>query len=255
MINKTFRQTNQILFLAFAVTFQSIAADGPATPPAGENQEMNQLKSELAEQQKQIQELRAALAEQRKLIEANRPAIAAPAASSHAAPAAVPGVRSLGEVASTTPVLPPVAPGALPPVAPSTSAQSDNVAAPLQIHIGTSTITPVGFMDMTSVTRSTNPGSGIGTNFGSIPYRNTQAGSMTESRLSIQNSRIGMRIDTGFKDYKVMGYWESDFLGQLGNPPNGGLAVSSNPYVFRLRLFWVDVRKNGWSFWQGSPGA
>ncbi len=38
-----------------------------------------------------------------------------------------------------------------------------------------------------------------------------------------------------------MGYWESDFLGQIGNPPNGGLAVSSNPYVFRLRLYWVDV--------------
>ena len=54
-----------------------------------------------------------------------------------------------------------------------------------------------------------------------------------ESRLSPQNSRIGMRIDTGFKDFNVMGYWESDFLGQLGNPPNGGLAVSSNPFVFR----------------------
>ena len=42
-----------------------------------------------------------------------------------------------------------------------------------------------------------------------------------------------------------MGYWESDFLGQIGtstNSPNGGLAVSSNPYVFRLRLYWVDVR-------------
>ena len=104
---------------------------------------------------------------------------------------------------------------------------------------------------MTSVTRSTNPGSGIGTNFGSIPYSNTQTGSLSESRLSPQNSRIGMRIDTSFKDYKVMGYWESDFLGQLGNPPNGGLAVSSNPYVFRLRLFWVDVQKNGWEFLAG----
>jgi hypothetical protein len=60
-----------------------------------------------------------------------------------------------------------------------------------------------------------------------------------------------MRVDTGFKDVKVIGYWESDFLGQLGNPPNGGLAVSSNPYVFRLRLFWVDVQKNGWEFLAG----
>ena len=104
---------------------------------------------------------------------------------------------------------------------------------------------------MTSVTRSTNTGSGIGTNFGSIPYGNTQTGSIGESRLSIQNSRIGMRVDTGFNDYKVMGYWESDFLGQLGNPPNGGIAVTSNSYVFRMRLYWVDVQKNGWEFLAG----
>ena len=249
MIIKTFRRTNQILFLAAAVTFQSIAADGPASQPAGENQEINQLKSELAEQQKQIQELREVLAEQKKLIQANRPAPAAPPASSQAA--AVPGVRSLGEVASTTPVLPPVAPAALPPVAPSSSAQSDNVAAPMQIHLGSSTITPVGFMDMTAVSRSTNPGSGIGTNFGSIPYSNVQGGSLTETRLSIQNSRVGARFDGAFGDYKVLGYWESDFLGQLGNPPNGGLAVSSNPYVMRLRLFWVNVSHGPFEFLAG----
>src|SRR5579872_6391844 len=186
MINKAFRQTNQILFLAFAVTFQSIAADGPASPPTGENQEINQLKSQLAEQQKQIQELRAAMAEQRKLIEANRPAAVEPAASAQAAPAAAPGVRTLGEVASTTPVLPPVAPAALPPVASPASSQGDNVASPLQIHIGDATITPVGFMDFTTVFRTTNVGSSIGTNFGGIPYNNAAAGKLTEFRESAQ---------------------------------------------------------------------
>ena len=35
-------------------------------------------------------------------------------------------------------------------------------ASPLQLRIGDATITPVGFMDMTSVTRSTNEGTGIG---------------------------------------------------------------------------------------------
>ncbi len=40
-------------------------------------------------------------------------------------------------------------------------------------------------------------------------------------------------------------------MGQLGNPPNGGLAVSSNPYVFRMRLFWVDVTKGEWEFLAG----
>jgi hypothetical protein len=60
-----------------------------------------------------------------------------------------------------------------------------------------------------------------------------------------------MRIDTAFKDWKVMGYWESDFLGQVGSPPNGGLAVSSNPFVFRLRLYWVDVQKGKFEFLAG----
>ena len=124
-------------------------------------------------------------------------------------------------------------------------------SSPLQFKLGDAYFTPVGFMDMTAVSRSTNPGSGIGTNFGSIPYGNTQAGALTETRLSIQNSRIGMRIDAMVKDMKVLGYWESDFLGQLGNPPNGGLAVTSNPYVFRLRLYWVDVIKGKNEFLAG----
>jgi hypothetical protein len=248
MNNKTFRRTNQILFLAAAVTFQSIAADGPAGQPAGENQEINQLKSQLAEQQQQIQELREALAEQRKLIEANRPTAATQPVKSQVAP----GVRRLGEVASTTPVLPPAAPAVLPPVAPPASAQGDNVASPLQIHIGDATITPVGFMDFTPVFRTTTVGSSIGTNFGSIPFNNATLGKLTEFRESAQNSRLGIRVDANVKGVQVLGYLESDFLGFV--PTNA--AVSSNSDTLRLRLYWVDLKKNGieilagqsWSF-------
>jgi hypothetical protein len=254
MNTNAFRRTNQILLLAFAVTMQTIAADKPADQPGADNgQDISQLKVQLADQQKQIQELRALLLEQKKLIESSlHPAAAQPSAVE---PPPTPGVSRLGEVASTTPVLPPAAPPP-PAVFPSPNAGNgaqggDNTTAPLQLRIGNATITPVGFMDMTSVTRSTNPGTGIGTNFGSIPYSNTQLGSLTESRLSIQNSRIGARFDGGWGDYNVTGYWESDFLGQLGNPPNGGLAVSSNPYVLRLRLFWADVSKNKWEFLAG----
>ena len=160
---------------------------------------------------------------------------------------------NLGEVASASPVLPPLpGPGprarAFPAILPPPQASDES---PLQLKIGNAYITPVGFMDMTAVSRSTNPGSGIGTNFGSIPYGNTQTGSLTETRLSIQNSRIGMRIDALVGNMNVLGYWESDFLGQLGNPPNGGLAVTSNPYVFRLRLYWVDVTKGKFEFLAG----
>jgi hypothetical protein len=202
--------------------------------------EIEQLKQMLLDQQRQINELKAKLG---MAVNTGVPV------NTHTA---------TGEVASTKPMVPsaPAAPptfSAPPPTTTTTAAPAPDDAgtSPLQFKLGDAYFTPVGFMDMTSVTRSTNPGSGIGTNFGSIPYSNTQGGALSESRLSPQNSRIGMRIDTGFGDYKVMGYWESDFLGQIGSPPNGGLAVSSNPYVFRLRLYWVDVMKGKNEFLAG----
>ncbi len=111
--------------------------------------------------------------------------------------------------------------------------------APLSWALGSAFITPIGFADFTSVNRSTNPGSGIGTNFGSIPFSNATNGNLTENRLSTQNSRIGLRVDTKVGDSIVLGYLESDFLGFL--PANG--AVSSNSDSLRLRLYWLDVRR------------
>ena len=197
------------------------AAEQPTeagSAPTNTATELVQLRKMLAEQQRQIDELRGVRTDK------NAAVASAPVAQ---------------QATGATSYVPP------------TAATETNVAAPLQFRLGDAYITPVGFMDMTSVSRSTNPGSGIGTNFGSIPYANTQAGSLTETRLSPQNSRLGMRIDAPVKSFNVTGYWESDFLGQLGVPPNGGLAVSSNPYVFRMRLYWVDVTKKKFEFLAG----
>jgi hypothetical protein len=113
--------------------------------------------------------------------------------------------------------------------------------SPLQFRIGIATFTPVGFIDATSVFRTVNTGNGIATNFGSIPFENTIPGNLTENRFSLQNSRIGMRIDADVKCAHVIGYWESDFLGGATAAfPNAD--VSTNSDIFRLRLFWVDVR-------------
>jgi hypothetical protein len=220
------------------VSAANLASDSTQTTTT----DVDQLRALLVAQQKQIEELRTALEAQKKAIEKLTPA------QSDDAKFSLPNAKKLGEVATMSPVLP-AAPAPLP--SPQTTGNAAEDAAPLQLKIGNAFLTPIGFMDMTAVSRSTNPGSGIGTNFGSIPYGNNQLASLTETRLSIQNSRIGARFDTGFHGYKVLGYWESDFLGQLGNPPNGGLAVSSNPYVFRLRLFWVDVSKDKWEFLAG----
>ncbi len=212
------------------------SASKTAAAPATVSSDIEQLKQTLLDQQRQINELRRELAGQKKS--------APPPPAVH---------QGLGEVANTSGAVPPApAPVLTPPSAVPPPQASNNVAtSPLQLKIGDAFITPVGFMDMTAVSRSTNPGSGIGTNFGSIPYGNTQTGSLTETRLSVQNSRIGARVDAIVKNTKILGYWESDFLGQLGNPPNGGLAVTSNPYVFRMRLYWVDVTKGKFEFLAG----
>jgi hypothetical protein len=235
------------------------AADGPPSDPpaatAAATSEIEQLKKMLLDQQRQIDELRRIVATSNGKVPAGDK-VTVPAVE-HATPAAL-GRPSLGEVASTAPIVPP-APAASPapsrtfgPAASTTASPAPaDESAPMQLKIGDAYITPVGFMDMTSVSRSVNAASGIGTNFGSMPYANTQAGSLTESRLSTQNSRIGARFDAIAKGWNILGYWESDFLGQLGNPPNGGLAVSSNPYVFRMRLYWVDARKDKFEFLAG----
>jgi hypothetical protein len=126
-------------------------------------------------------------------------------------------------------------------------------ASPLQIHIGTATITPLGFMDFTSVFRSADEGSGIGSSFGSTPYNNvsTGLGKLSEERFSAQNSRIGARVDAMVHGTKVLGYWESDFLGTQST--NAG--VTSNSNSFRMRLYFVDLRKGQWEYWAGNPGA
>jgi hypothetical protein len=129
----------------------------------------------------------------------------------------------------------------------SSSQASESQESPLQFRIGTAYITPVGFMDLTSVWRSTAPGSSIGTNFGSIPFGNTTQGRLTELRLSAQNSRIGSRIDAKVSGANVLAYWESDFLGFV--PTNA--PVSSNSDTFRLRLYWVDVKKDKWEILGG----
>ena len=215
-----------------ALLLGALTVPASAQEAATSNPEIERLKAQLAAQQQQIDELRRTLEEQKKVLDQ----------------ASRPQPPSLGQVASASPVLPggAASPVEHPGVAAALSLpQAGDQAAPvspLQIHLGTVTITPVGFMDMTGVFRTTNPGTSIGTNFGSIPFGNTPQGQLTEMRFSAQNSRIGARIDTTVHGAKVLAYWESDFLGTTP----GNFTVTSNSNTFRMRLYWIDVRKDKW---------
>ncbi len=208
--------------------------------------EIAKLKEQLSAQQRQLEQLRAAMQKQQEAIDKAAGQIES-AQSRRVNPAV-----SLGEVASTTGMVPMpaiVAPSINPATTLSTQTQQQpgRGESPLGIHIGGATFTPLGFVDFISVFRSTTTGNGLGTSFGGIPFSNTASGGLSEERFSMQNSRIGLRVDSNVGDYKVLGYLETDFL---GNAPTN-LFVTSNSDTLRLRLYFVNVSKGAFEFTGG----
>jgi len=59
--------------------------------------------------------------------------------------------------------------------------------------------------NFTTVFRTTDVGSSIGTNFGGIPVNKATLGKLTEWRDSGQNSRIGICVDANVKGAQVLG--------------------------------------------------
>ena len=233
--------------MAFLGTgFAADPADKPTTP-ADTAAQLAALKAQLAAQQKQIEQLQTALQAEMKLLDRVAANTAVPAAA--AAPARSAG---LGEIASTTPMLPPAPAATAPPriftPPPQQSAAAVDASSPLQIKIGDTTIMPVGFMDATAYWRSTDAGGSIGSSFGSVPYNNAATAKLSEMRFSPQNSRIGFRVDGNWKGAHFLAYNEFDFLGTSGT---NNLSVTNGAFVPRLRLFWADVRKGQWEMLAG----
>ncbi len=112
--------------------------------------------------------------------------------------------------------------------------------SPLSISIGNSTFTPLGFVDAAFFARSTNVGSGIGTNFGGVPFNTSATDHLSEMNFSAQNSRAGFRVDSNFMGAKIIGYFEADFL---FNNNAASFQVTSNSAGFRLRNYFVDAQK------------
>jgi hypothetical protein len=265
-LNDTFRRHARVLLASLVAGASLLSAAEDVTTPAAAAastttsttetpssiDEIAQLRALLAAQQKQLEALQHAVQEQQKLLEKT-------ADSTNALQTLRP---NLGSVASITPVLP-VPAAAMPaiPAYPAPSPQAAPMAAggnpceapeatevPPYLRIGNTCLIPIGFMDLTSVWRDKNAGSSMGSNFGSIPYNNTVNGNLSEFRFSPQNSRIGFRFDGDWKGTHFIGYNEFDFNGTSGS---NGIAVNNGAFVPRLRLFWVDVRKDKMEFLAG----
>lgn len=124
--------------------------------------------------------------------------------------------------------------------------------SPLAIHVGAADLLIGGFMDMTSITRSSATGNGIGTNFSNFPFSSSVAGpnpaaNLSETRFSAQNSRLTLLATSKVGSASLKGYLEADFLGNT----NQNLNVTSNSDGLRLRLYWAQYQQGKFEFLAG----
>jgi len=199
----------------------------PATDYREEIEELRQLMREqaqqLGEQQKQLELLR----EQLSATHKSEVTVSAPAAD----PTAV-------HVTGTEMAIRPDA-------KPTTEAAQDKPKSedgPSSIHYKGVNITPGGFIEAATVSRSRGTGGDINTPFTGIPYPGAGLAKVSENNFSARQSRLTLLIDTTIGSAKVNGYYEGDFLG-TGVTSNNR---QSNSYVFRQRQLWASVKfENG----------
>ena len=249
--------------LASAQTPASVSNTG-STMPASTNsptatgsiaqEDLKELRERIAQQQEQIKHLQQAVDDQQKLLERSLAASAQPssAVTTGDGTATVP----TNAVANDHPVQLIPAVGGRPLVAgvahPRNGQQTTtDTRSKLSISIGDTTFTPLGFVDATFFGRSTNVGSGIGTNFGAIPYNTSASAHLSEMNFSTQNSRIGFRVDSEVLGAKVLGYVEADFL---GNQPTS-VFVSSNSDTSECGTSLSMFKKMDLNFWEVRTGV
>ena len=233
-----------------AVTSAAAAPDKPVAVKAEGSlieSEVQDLRSLVEEQRAELEAQRAALKAQQLKMEALEEKLGGRSSELVTAPVASSPSASAEPVASAAAITPAMSVSAASAASPAAQAGKDDVS-PLQLRIGSAYLTPVGFMDFTGVWSNHDRGSGIGTNFAGIPNGATAfQNHLNEFRESMQNSRIGFRFDAMVKGAHVIGYMESDYLGN--NP--GNVSVSSNSNTLRSRLYWVDVAKDKWELLGG----
>lgn len=222
----------KVYLIALFVCLLPEAAWAQGAPAADE---VTRLREQIAAQQKQLDEQRKQLEAQQKALDAQQQALdrllAAPAKAEPAAAAKAPAAAPAAQAAAAPQV-----------------DTNGKPFSPLSFRIGGAEFTPGGFLDTSLAFRSTNVGTGVATQFNSIPFNNTQAGELTETRFSAQNSRVTLKVtDNPTKNLGVTGYLEVDFAGYL--PANA--YVVSNSYSLRMRQAWTALRKGNWELLAG----
>ncbi len=252
LMSALYMSTLSVHLWAQAAAIRNGSATSPSVVEAPATQEsLEDLRARITAQQEQIKKLQQAMEEQQQML--GRLLNTANAASHvPVSPNAATSETAFENVAHAPVAFVPVVTrnAVRPDIAgiPRRMQNDETKPSPISIRLGNSTLTPIGFMDLTFFSRSTNLGSGIGTNFGSIPFNNAAGGHLSESSISAQNSRVGFRVDSNVMGAKVLGYLEADFL---FNNDAASFQTTSNSAGMRLRNYFVDVQKDGFEILAG----
>jgi hypothetical protein len=122
------------------------------------------------------------------------------------------------------------------------------IESPAAIHYKGITITPGGFVAAETVYRQRALSADINTPFNSIPYPGNGLGQLSENNFTGRQSRLSLLAESKVGSVKLIGYYETDFLG-TGVTSNNR---QSNSYVLRQRQLYAEATfDNGWSITGG----
>jgi hypothetical protein len=218
--------------------------------------EIEELRQALQAQQEQLTLLKEELAKRdRQIDEARDAAAAANSRAAEATTKATEAVNTTAEVKSTADTLNTkvadlsASNAELKTTVATATAQADasknSEDGPASIRYKGITITPGGFVEAATASRSHATGDDINTQFTGIPYPNSALSKLSENVFSARQSRLSLLLESNIGSAKVTGYVETDFLG-TGVTSNNR---QSNSYVLRYRQLWARAAfDNGFSF-------
>jgi hypothetical protein len=211
--------------------------------------ELEELRQAMQAQQEQLQMLKEELGKRDRQIDAAREeAAAANARASEATIKATEAVTSTAEVKASEATLTShvsdlaVSNNALKSTVETVSANTSNAngqtaksdEGPATIRYKGISITPGGFIEAATVTRTRAASADINTPLTGTPFQAADLAHVTETNFTGRQSRLSLLAESKFGSATTSGYYEADFLG-AGTTSNNR---QSNSYVFRQRQVW-----------------
>jgi hypothetical protein len=196
--------------------------------------QIDALKSDLANKSVQLQQARQAAAD------AQAAADRATAAATASNQAVVDNTSAVNTLQSTVTDLKGNQVSLATTVADETAKMKKDIASPTVLHYKGVSITPGGYTAGETVYRSKATGGDIPTAFSALPYEGADAYSLSEFYGSARQSRLTLNVEGKTNWGTLRGYYEADWLG-TGITSNNN---QSNSYVLRQRVIWGSAETN-----------